>query len=281
MIILSHQQAKTGDEVIAVSSAGSFTTIPQIAGGLGPWVIRSPRVPSTWYITESIIPAVVTQSTTSSTTNITTLGTTSFGFDVSCEARLSSALDETVAGAACYGAIRFDCISSYIEIGRYKTSVGQSIGIRSNIAGIQSLFGDIISNASAFTIRMAKFGKTFLLQCAGQSLTIDTTGTSFGAGSILLVSYADSTFNTSFSTSYSSIDMSPAVIIGTEFAESSVINGRVAFTMPELNYGIYQVTVSGFEIEDSTTIISDNSRPRALPSGRGTNGTILGDSEVR
>lgn len=281
MLILSHKLAKAGDQVIAISSSGSFVSVPQIAGGLGPWVIRSPRVPSTWSITQSSLPPVVTQPVFPSTTNIIPIGTTYYGFDLSCEVRLDGEIDLTAAGTACYGAIRFDCISAYIEIGRYKTQFGQTVGVRSNVAGIQSFFGDIPSNLPTYTIRMAKYNKIFLLQCAGRSVTIDTTSANFGQGIINVVSYADSSFNTKFVTTFSSLDLSPAVLVNGGFTDASIINNRVAFDMPQIRSGIYPVIVSGFEIEDTTTIESDDSAPRRLPAARGVDGAILGDNEVR
>lgn len=274
-LYLSHSTATVGDQVTSISSLGNFLTT-SMSAGLGSWVLRSPRVPSAYRTLISANIGALTNIITKSSSSQFTVMSVSSGFDISVEANID-AINTSVAGLACYAGIRYDFYSGYIEIGRYKTPLGQSFGIRSTIPNI-SLFGDIQTSAQQFYMRFAKSGTKLYIDFDGTQTTLDVATSD---GVLQLVSYADVNYTTSTICYIYNGVVTPSVVVGSALADTIVAHDRVLFTVPDLATGTYQVSVAGYDISDSGVLNIESTALRTLPDGFGLNGSLSGDREVR
>lgn len=283
-LLLSHTQAIPGTEVVASSSLGDMTAQPSVTsiGGLGPWVMRSPRVPSTWYI-QSLQQAPQNYTVTSALNYEVPLFSSLAGFDVSINVYVDILPTPDVVGTCCYAGLRLDSGYTEIEAGLYRNGLGQyALGVRSGTATPAQTIGDIVYSSQNVTIRMVKSAQFILIELGHTSFVLDTTHLITEPLVMKLVAYSSSNFSYRTDVIVNQIDISPSVLVGNMFADAFVLNDRVAFNMPDIDRGELNVVVSGFTFEDFGTIVSLNRDGRVTPTAlHAKQGKLFGDPQVR
>lgn len=276
-LLLNYTQARPGTEIVASSDLGSFSAQAELPGGLGPWVLRLPRVPSRarFYVPPT---SQVYAITPAASFDMLLLGSAA-GFDVSLRSTIDT-VPSVAFGTACYSAIRLDAGTAILEVGRYRNALGlETVGIRSNV--IATIPGDIVYSQSITNIRMAKSAQFILFQAGPMSVVLDTSGINTQPCTVKAVGYASVNYSHFTNITIDRIDSSPSVVVGNRFADASLRNGMLNFVMPDVEAGDLIVVASGYTFEDSTMMRSINRSGSQLPLGQAVEGRIFGDPSVR